>query len=735
VNIASIGRCAALAFVGIALAAPAAPGVESHGLVPLPAAVAWQQGTCPLGHVIRTDAALRNEALQLVAMLQPATGIEFKLASLDDSAAAEAAITLRQDPALAAKSPEAYRLSVTPAGVTIVGASPAGVYYGVQTLRQLLPLQVFAKSRQTGVTWTIPCVEITDQPRFAWRSFMLDCARHFLDADYVKRHLDLMAMHKLNTFHWHLADDEGFRIEIKSYPKLTAVGSHVRQGDDQHAPGETIAPHAGFFSQQQIREIVAYAAARHINIVPEIDIPGHSGAAAAAYPEILCHDKHGRALSGNVWCASREENYRMLEAIVGELVELFPCRYVHVGGDEVNQSIWPQCPHCRALMAKEKIASAGQLQAHFIRRYEEILRKHGRKMIGWNEILADGLSKDSAIMSWQDENPGYVAIGRGVDVVFAPGPYCYVDMKESPQDPWGMMWAGAVSLAKMYSFNPLARASVTPAQQKHILGVEACMWAEFLGSQQRADYKIWPRLCALAEVGWTPQPRRNFPQFMDRLGPDDLARLSLLGVKYRVPEAALRTTEDGAVEVTPPFAGAVVRYTLDGAQPTADSPRWLSGPIKLRAGERVAAAVFAADSRMSRVVQCGVGPRLKATVQTTMPAYQDHTPDKLLDGDTSTFFWRDGNGKAGDALTITFPQPRKLALVEFRSGMPDAAGRDIIVSGTLLASSDGKDFHAIAEFQDGVARAKLAGESIKSLRIRVNADQPTWLILQDPIVK
>ena len=498
---------------------------------------------------------------------------------------------------------EGYRLISTPGspgGVQITGASPAGVYYGIQTLRQLLPVQIFADKKQSGVEWKIPCCVITDQPRFAWRGFMLDDSRHFLGAEYVKRLIDLMAMHKLNLLHWHLSDDDGFRIEIKSYPKLTEVGGW--RGTEcklpNTRPGERHARYGGFYTQEQIRDIVAYAAARHIDIMPEIDIPGHSGAAAVAYPEILCQGK----TKGNVWCVGREENYKMLDAMVGELAKLFPFQYIHIGGDEVNHNAWAGCPRCKALMEREHISSLAHIQRYFTARYEEILRKHGRKMIGWNEILNDKLSKDAAIMAWQNDVPGYKAATGGWNVVFAPGQHCYLDMKESPRDTWGMTWAGIVPLSAVYNYDPLARPGLTEEQKKRVLGVEACLWTEFITSNDRGDYKTWPRLCALAEMGWTPQPRRDFHDFMDRLGPAHLERLGLLGVAYRVPDPELQPAGQGMVQVKPPFTGAEIRYTTDGSKPTETSPRWTGEAIHAQASQPVIAQTFLPGGRVSHAV-------------------------------------------------------------------------------------------------------------------------------------
>ncbi len=508
-------------------------------LVPLPAEVQWKAGQCKLGSWIAHDDACKTEANELAAMLHPATGIDFKVHSMGSELENFGPkIRLRVDQSLATTNKEAYRLSVTPTEIAITGATPAGVFYGMQTLQQLLPLQIFASTKQESIEWKVPCCEITDQPRFAWRGFMLDDSRHFLGADYVKRLIDLMAMHKLNLLHWHLSDDDGFRIEIKSLPKLTEVGgwrgTECKLPNTRHDKDhpEKFTRYGGFYTQEQIRDIVAYAAARHVDIMPEIDIPGHSGAAAAAYPEILCEGK----TKGVVWCVGREENYKMLDAMVGELASLFPFEYIHIGGDEVNNKAWAGCPRCKALMEREKIPSLGQIQGYFTHRYNEILHKHGRKMIGWNEILNDKLSKDSAIMAWQSDVPGYKAATGGWNAVFCPGPHCYFDMKESRSDAWGHTWAGIIPLSQVYNFDPLARPGLTDEQKARVLGVQACLWTEFITSHERGDYKIWPRLCALAEMGWTPQSRRNFAEFMDRLGPAHLERLKLLGVAYRAPD-------------------------------------------------------------------------------------------------------------------------------------------------------------------------------------------------------
>ena len=729
-----------LAIFLLPLLATALLAADRAALVPLPAEVQWKTGYCLLGPVIVADEACKAEAAQLADVLHPATGIEFQIVAAEAASDRQPAIVLKEVKSLAATSKEAYRLSVAPEQITITGASPAGVFYGMQTLRQLLPVQIFAPALQSGIEWKVPCVEIVDQPRFGWRGFMLDDSRHFRGAEFVKRLIDLMAMHKLNVLHWHLSDDDGFRIEIKSYPKLTEIGGWRGTACKlpNTRPGETFARYGGFYTQVQIRDIVAYAATRHVNIMPEIDIPGHSGAAAVAYPEILCLGTH----SGNVWCAGRKENYEMLDAMVGELAQLFPFEYIHVGGDEVNHNAWANCARCKDLMQREKLPSLAHIQGYFIRRYEEIVRKHGRKMIGWNEILNDKLSKDSAIVSWTGSDPGYTAATGGWNVVFAPGPHCYFDMKESPLDTWGHSWAGIIPVSQVYAFDPLSRPGLTAQQKTRVMGVQACLWSEFITSDQRADYKTWPRLCALAELGWTPQACRKLPEFMDRLGPAHLERLGLMGVAYRVPDPEVKAASAGIIQVRPPFAGAELRYTTDGSEPMPASLRWTGTTTAPPDAHTLTVRTFMPGDRTSHAVKASLrnvrdvrALKPKATAVSTMPAYGGNTPQRTVDWDPATFFWSSRAGQKGDSLTISFEQPASLSSVEVFTGKPDAPEADRIVAGSLLVSSDGVEFRKVGRFVDGHVLAKLQPAPIKALRIELDADQSMWVIIQDPILK
>ena len=631
---------------------------------------------------------------------------------------------------------EAYRLRATARGVEIEAGGDAGRFYALQTLAQL-PRGAVSNG-----------LEILDYPRFPWRGFMLDVARHFAPPDQVKRLLDTMAFYKLNVFHWHLSDDQGWRIEIPGYPALTAKGAWRGAGEAVPAWREdhSDARYGGFYTADEVRDIVRYAAERHIVIVPEIDMPGHSFAAAASYPEILCTTtsatKSVQGVAGNVWCAGRAENFDMIDRIIGELRNLFPGPFMHIGGDEVNQSAWKDCPRCRARMEEKGLKNVGQLQNDFVRHLECLVERHGFSMLGWNEILGGGaLDTGTVIIAWTGTGPGYEAARRGQRVVMAPGPHCYFDMKENAQDDFGHWWAGVVSLPKVYAFDPLAGGGLDDAQRARIIGVQAALWTEFITEPARQDQKLWPRLCALAEVAWTPQPRREFADFMVRLGPQ-FERLAARGIAYRMPEPAARV-DGGRVVVDPPYPGAEVRYTIDGTEPTAASPRWDGRALDAAAAKGLRLRAFGPGGRMSLVVKGATRPPAKrdgalkpaATVATTMPVYADHLPAHAADWNEKTFFWSSDKGHKGAQLTITFAEPVALASIELPTGKLDDPTGDIVVDGQLEVSADGAAFERVAGFEYGTARAELGGRKVKALRVVLNADHDTWIVVQDPILR
>ncbi len=591
-----------LAMLLACLSTLACHAAQPPSLLPLPAEVKWSDGSLPIhpGTTISAGEGALEEARLLQTELAALTGLK-----LAGGKSTTGAIVLRID-TTASQNPEGYRLVVSKAGARIAAPTSAGLFYGTRTFLQLV--------EKTSKGWTARCADITDAPRFGWRGLMLDEARHFMGKDYLIHLLDTMAAHKMNRLHWHLTDDQGWRIEIKAYPKLTSVGAWRGEGtkmpmakwdkDREGHPGN--ARYGGFHTQADIREIVAHAKKLHIQIIPEIDVPGHASAITTAYPETLPISdgdagKGVHGLRGNVISVVREENYTMLETIFGEIADLFPAPYIHVGGDEVNVNAWKASPEHRAFMKEHGMKNAHQLQNHFMLRLEKILAGMGRTLVGWNEIMHGGhLSKDTVIMSWIGIGPGVNAARKGHPVVMCPGPHCYFDMKYPGPDETGHWWAGIVSTQRAYDWNPTITDQLNETEQARIKGVQCCLWTEFVPNTDGADYKLWPRACATAEVGWTPQERREWSDFEQRLG-NHLDRLDRLSVNYHVmPSSAL--LDKGIVTLSAPGSGFRVVYTTDGTDPTATSPVYGGKPLTLDDPASLKHRALRTNGRMSRVI-------------------------------------------------------------------------------------------------------------------------------------
>lgn len=584
-----------LPLLTLALLTPLA-ALSAPALVPLPSSVKEISGegyklTADTVFVASGDAAA--EAEFIASHLRKSTGFPLPVKAAGNG------ISLTLNPALKDRTgEEGYALDAGAKGVRIVAATRAGLFHGGQTLLQLLPPEAFSAQAVSSTPWLVPPVLIEDSPRFAWRGFMLDEARQFFGKEHVKRLLDAMALHKLNVLHWHLTDDEGWRIEIKAYPKLTTIGAW--RGTECPLPNprkETHARYGGFYTQAELREIVAYAKERHIEIMPEVDLPGHSLATVTAYPELL-PEGNGEGVSAqgfraNAVSPAKPETYKFVETVVDELKTIFPFEYIHIGGDEVNHNAWKNCPEVKKLMEREKLGNLHEVQVHFTRRLEKICAAQGKKVFAWNEALDDRLDRGTGIMSWTGTGPGYSAAKKGFPVVMAPGPYCYYDMgfPDAQGEPPAHWWAGLIDNAKIYSFDPMSAGGDLPKEAREkIMGVHSAMWTEFVQPwkgdvielptySSHADYKVWPRLSALAEVAWTPQERRNYEDFSKRLGPEHLRRLGLLGINFRIPQPSA-THKGKKLTITPPYPGAEVRFTFDGATPTATSTKY-EGPLEL----------------------------------------------------------------------------------------------------------------------------------------------------------
>lgn len=477
---------------------------RAPSVVPKPVRIERGEGAFRLKPTTRLLAAgqAHNVAAYLQKLLRPATGYSFPIASRAEGGTPSDTILLTTSGADQALGDEGYELRVTPDGIVIRAPRPAGLFYGVQTLRQLLPPDVEIASKVASVEWVVPAVTISDRPRFRWRGMHLDVARQMFPVRFIKRTIDLMALHKMNTFHWHLTDDEGWRIEIRKHPALTEAG--------------------GFYTQDEIREIVSYAQSRFVTIVPEIEMPAHSRAALVAYPELRCET----SLPGgeNVYCAGSEDTYAFLEDVLAEVVELFPGEFIHLGGDERPSDAWLTCPKCRAMIDKHDLADEDALQGYLIGRMTTFLEARGRRAIGWDEILTGPPPARAAVMGWRGMKYGIAAAKRGHDVVLCPAAYCYFNISQEPYE---------VTLERVYSFDPVP-AELSAEEAAHILGIQACLWTETIATPRRAEYMAFPRASALAEVAWSPDDSRDLQDFKRRLKPL-LARLRAMDVNFYQP--------------------------------------------------------------------------------------------------------------------------------------------------------------------------------------------------------
>jgi len=469
---------------------------------------------------------------------------------------------------------EGYRLTITQQKITIAGKG-AGLFYGIQTLIQLIPAT-------DAATIKFPCVQIEDYPRFGYRGLMLDVCRHFFSVEFVKKYIDLMAAYKLNTFHWHLTDDQGWRIEIKKYPKLTEIGSQRAQTlignyHDRTPQQFDNTPYGGYYTQDQIRDVVKYAADRYITIIPEIEMPGHSEAALAAYPELSCDPKKTYKVSetwgvfNDVYCPS-EETFNFLQDVLTEVMDLFPSKYIHIGGDEVPKTVWQQSAFCQKLIRKLKLKDEHGLQSYFIQRMENFVNSKGRRIIGWDEILEGGLAPNATVMSWRGEAGGIAAAQQNHDVIMTPGSGgLYLDAAQNKLYDEPLTIGGYTPLIKTYTYNPTP-AALTPDQQKHILGVQANLWTEYIATESKAEYMILPRMLALSEVAWTPIANKNYNDFANVRLPFHLAWLDKNNFDYHVPPAigAKDTIMFGPqlnAQLRSSVNGATVFYSIDSYTP------------------------------------------------------------------------------------------------------------------------------------------------------------------------
>lgn len=497
--------------------------------------------------------------------------------------------------------PESYTIDAGPDSFVVGYADGAGAFYAIQTLLQLLPVEIFSQEPQKGIEWTIPCCSISDAPRFKYRGMHLDVCLHYFDLEFLKRYIDIMAAHKVNRFHWHLTEDQGWRLEIKKYPLLTEKGQWRKEtviGSLGSGIYDGI-PHGGYYTQEQVKELVKYAADRYVTIIPEIELPGHALAAIACYPELSCGlEEHYETATRwgifkQVYCP-KESTFAFLEDVFDEVFELFPSELVHIGGDECPKASWKACPDCQALIKKLGLKDEYELQSYFVTRMEKYINSKGRQIIGWDEILQGGLAPNAKVMSWLGEEGGIKAAQQHHEVVMSPHQKYYLDYWQA--DPYSepLAMSGPTTLRTMYEYEPVPEV-LTVEESKYIIGVEGCVWTEYMPTPERVEYMAWPRMCAIAETGWT-HSEKDWDGFTRRLE-KHFGRLDGMGVDYCDaffnPMIVFHkdTPHNMIVSMTVDVPDAEIHYTLDGSVPTVDSPVY-GIPFSINRSQVVSALAF-----------------------------------------------------------------------------------------------------------------------------------------------
>ncbi len=578
-------------------------GAQSNNtpsLIPVPVSMQTSSGHFTLQQntaieLATNDADAKRVADMLSQKLKTPTGYALlvKPVSGGDNAAGNIRLQLVKDNTL---GKEGYKLTVDPNAVSIAANTAAGLFYGTQTLLQMLPKEVEDSTVVQNVAWTVPAATITDYPRFAWRGLMFDVSRHFFTKQEVKDFIDDMVKYKYNMLHLHLTDDQGWRIEIKSLPKLTEVGAwrpkrEGKWGNTTPPDPSELKNYGGFYTQEDIKELVKYAQDRFVNILPEIDIPGHSMAAIAAYPELTCtpgtytvnasekfmewhSNGHFSALKDNNLCPAKENVYQFLDKVFTEVAQLFPFEYIHMGGDEAAKNLWEKSPAIKGLMQKEKLKNMEEVQSYFVKRVEKIIMSKGKKMMGWDEILEGGLAPNAAVMSWRGMKGGIEAAKMGHPVVMSPSTFAYLDYMQGDAITEPPVYA-SLRMNKVYEFDPLPQ-GVDP---KLILGGQGNLWTEQLGNMRAVQYMLWPRSLALAESIWSPKERKDWNGFVQRVE-EHMERMDVANTKYArtiydpIFTPSLDNNKNLKVELTTEAPGLAIHYSFDESNPDQYYPKY-----------------------------------------------------------------------------------------------------------------------------------------------------------------
>lgn len=621
-------------------------------------------------------------------------------------------------------APEAYTLDITGRKATVKASSESGFRYAIQTVKQMLPAEIFGKKAAPDKDWSLRCASIEDSPRFPYRGLHMDVARHFFSTDEVKKILDVMETYKMNRLHWHLTDDQGWRIEIKKYPKLTEVGS-VRKGTMvlKHWDELDNIPHGGYYTQEEIRDVVRYAESKGITIVPEIDLPGHMVAALATYPELGCTGgpyevRCTWGVADEVLCIGNEKTFEFLEGILDEVMELFPSEYIHIGGDECPKVSWEKCPKCQAKIKELGLKDDGEfkaehyLQSYVTKRIEEYLNSKGRKIIGWDEILEGELSPNATVMSWRGSEGGIKASKMGHDVIMTPNSHFYLDYYQAldtDSEPFGI--GGYNPIEKVYSYEPFTD-DMDAEARSHIIGIQANLWTEYIATDEHLEYMYFPRAAAVSEVQWTMPENKNWDRFLAGLS-HVVAIYDVMGVNYAKTAFEILSEvnvnpKKNCVEVTLATQGnAPIRYTLDGSQPDGNSLLY-THPIEIRSGctlkatairdgmqTKTTTLVFDENKALGRPISLNSEP---------LPKYKYGAPYSLVDGLRGTFSYSTGAwaGWLGNPVDVTVEMDGRTPYSSVVLSTLVQKGEDIFnpLDLTVLTSEDNVTFNEVgrAEF-------------------------------------
>ncbi|HPE17174.1 MAG TPA: family 20 glycosylhydrolase [Tenuifilaceae bacterium] len=552
---------------------------------------------------------------------------------------------------------EGYFLDINPKKIQISANTPAGVLYGIQTVYQLFG------ENQNG---ELPSLQITDYPRFSYRGMHLDVARHFMPIEFIYKVIDYLAIHKMNTFHWHLTDDQGWRIEIKKYPKLTEVGAWRVDMENLHWNNRPLindpanATYGGFYTQDQVKDVVAYAAQRNITVIPEIEMPAHVMSVLAAYPELSCTGENLGVPPGGVWpithifCAGNEKTFEFIEGVLAEIMEIFPSKYIHIGGDEADKTNWKNCKKCQKRIKDEGLKDEQELQSYFTKRIEKFLNHNGRVLIGWDEILEGGLAPNAVVMSWRGEQGGIEAAKHGNHVIMTPGSHCYFDHYQGDPAVEPLAIGGYTTLKKVYGYEPIP-AELSADESKFVLGAQANLWTEYMLTPQHVEYMIFPRLAALSEVVWSPKESRNWDSFTNRMK-TQYERYSKLGINYsksayqiNVEPTINPEKKSLSINLSAEISNPDIRYTTDGSQPNFSSMKF-SKPLEICKTTTIKSAIFDGKNQVGETQTSTFNIHKAFACEVNLeyqnrPKYDARGEFGLVDGISGSISYSDGNWK------------------------------------------------------------------------------------------